>query len=80
MHGHLKLQKVCTWWGPTELKDQEKMNQMDLSLQHLLWYADERVDMLNRIVNGDESWVHHYQPGSKRASMHWKHPSSPSAK
>jgi hypothetical protein len=24
-----------------------------------------REDMLNRIVTGDESWVHHYQPESK---------------
>jgi histone-lysine N-methyltransferase SETMAR len=36
--------------------------------------------MLNRIVTGDESWVHHYQPKSKRASMQWKHPSSLSTK
>jgi hypothetical protein len=36
--------------------------------------------MLNRIVRGDESWVHHYQPESKRASGQWKHPSSPSTK
>jgi histone-lysine N-methyltransferase SETMAR len=49
---------------------------MGLSLQHLLRYADEGEDMLNRIVTGDESWVHHYQPGSKRASMQWKHASS----
>jgi hypothetical protein len=34
--------------------------------------------MLNRIVTGDESWVHHYKPESKRASIQWKHPSSPS--
>jgi hypothetical protein len=27
-----------------------------------LTYADEGEDMLNRIVIGDESWVHHYQP------------------
>jgi hypothetical protein len=32
------------------------------------------------IVTGDESWVHHYQPKSKRALMQWKHPSSPSTK
>jgi hypothetical protein len=37
-----------------ELKDQDKINQMALFLQHLLWYADEREDMLKRIVNGDE--------------------------
>jgi hypothetical protein len=36
--------------------------------------------MLNRIVTGDESCVHHYQPESKRASMQWKHPISPSTK
>jgi hypothetical protein len=52
---------------------------MDLSLQRLraLRYADEGEDMLNRIVTGDESWVHHYQLGSKHASMQWKHRSSP---
>jgi hypothetical protein len=56
------------------------MNQMSLSLQYLLRYADEENDMLNRIVTGDGLWVHHYQPESKRASVHWKYPSSPSAK
>jgi hypothetical protein len=36
--------------------------------------------MLNRIVSGDESWLHHYsyQSESKRASMQWRHPISPS--
>jgi hypothetical protein len=32
------------------------MNQIDLTLQHLLQYADEGEDMLNRIVTGVESW------------------------
>jgi hypothetical protein len=36
--------------------------------------------MLNRIFTADESWVHRYQPESKRASMQWKHPSSSSTK
>jgi histone-lysine N-methyltransferase SETMAR len=36
--------------------------------------------MHNRIVIGDESWVHHYQPKSKRASMQWKLPNSPSTR
>jgi hypothetical protein len=41
MHDHLKFLEVCTRWVPRKLKDQVKMNQMDLSLQHLLVYADE---------------------------------------
>jgi hypothetical protein len=56
------------------------MNQMGLSLQHLLWNADEGEDMFNRIVTCEDSWVHHYQPESKCAPVQWKHPSSPSAK
>jgi hypothetical protein len=43
MHDYLKFQKVCARWVPRELKDQEKMDQMCLSLQHLLWYADEEI-------------------------------------
>jgi hypothetical protein len=58
----------------------KKMNKMGLSLQHRLRYADEGQDMLNRIVTGDELWVHHYQPKSNCASMKWKHPSSPPVK
>jgi hypothetical protein len=77
MHDRLKFRKGCARWLRRELKDRQQMNRMDLSLQHLLRYADEGEDMLNRIVTGDESWVHHYQPESKRASVH---PSSLSAR
>jgi hypothetical protein len=36
--------------------------------------------MLNMTVTGDKSWVNHFEPESKRASMQRKHPSSPSTK
>jgi hypothetical protein len=49
-------------WVPRELKDQEKIKRMDLSLQHLLRHADEGEVMLKRIVIriADISRVHHY--------------------
>jgi hypothetical protein len=37
-------------------------------------------NFLQRIVTGDETWVHHYQPQTKWKSMQWKHLSSPVAK
>jgi hypothetical protein len=82
MHDFFKLEKVCAWWIRRELKNREKMNQMGLSLKHLqvLQYADEGEDMLNRIVCGDESWVHHYQPKSKCASMQWETSTAPSSR
>jgi len=47
---------------------------------HLQRYQDEGDDMLSRIVTVDEAWVHHYELETKRASMRWKHPASPTHK
>jgi hypothetical protein len=67
--------------GDQKIKDGEKMKQLGLSLQHLLRYVDEGdTNMLNRALTREESWVHHYQPESKRASMQWKLPSSHSTR
>ena len=30
------------------------------------------MDVLRRIVTGDETWVHHYDPESKQESMQWR--------
>jgi hypothetical protein len=76
----LKFRKVCARWVPRELKDRQKRNGLGLSSQHLLRYADEGEDMLNRTVTGDESWVRHYRPESKPAFMQLKHPRSPLTK
>jgi hypothetical protein len=35
---------------------------------------------LERIVTGDETLVHHFEPESKAQSMAWKRPTSPMAK
>ena len=32
---------------------------------------------MRRIVTGDETWIHHYDPETKQQSMQWKHASSP---
>jgi hypothetical protein len=50
MHDRLKCRKEYRRWVPRELKDREETKRMDLSLQHLLRYADEGEDMFNGIV------------------------------
>jgi hypothetical protein len=74
MHDRLTFRKACERWVRRELKNREKKKRMGLSLEHLLRCADEGEYMLNRFVTGDESWVHHYQPESKRVLMQRKHP------
>ncbi|GFV05259.1 histone-lysine N-methyltransferase SETMAR [Trichonephila clavipes] len=39
-----------------------------------------RPAFMKRIVTGDETWCHHYEPETKRDSMQWKHASSPPPK
>ncbi|GFY13445.1 histone-lysine N-methyltransferase SETMAR [Trichonephila clavipes] len=50
---------------------------MVVSLEHFVHYHELGNDFLFRIVTEDESWVHHFTPEMKFASMNWKHPSSP---
>jgi hypothetical protein len=57
----------------------QQAGRVDSSLQEdsvvsALGYVDEGEDMINRIVTGDKSWVHHYQPELKCVSWQWKHP------
>ena len=35
---------------------------------------------LGRIVTGDETWAHFFEPESKRQSMEWSHTTSPKKK
>ena len=50
---------------------------MMTSLDNLQRYKTEGEAMLERIVTGDETWVHHYQPETKQASRQWKHKELP---
>ena len=62
---------------PRELTAEHKRKRDEIC-QHLLdRYNNE--EFLSRIV-ADETWVHHYEPESKRQSMEWKHPVSPAKK
>jgi hypothetical protein len=52
---------------------------MGMSLNNLLRYKEDPA-FLDHIVTGDETWVHRIIPETRRNSMMWKHPSSPTAK
>lgn len=55
-----------------------KQRRLDISQQFLVRYECE--GFLNNIVTGDESWVHHFDPENKRASMEFHHKGSPTPK
>ena len=77
---HLGYHKVCAKWVPRDLTQQQKDPRRNISatLHHQFREAGE--EFFRGVVTGDESWVHHYEPETKRQSMEWKHPRSSTAR
>jgi len=76
----LGSRKVCVRWVPRLLTEDHKVQQKAITSELLQRYRHEGDDFLLRIVTGDESWFHHFEPETKRHSMEWHHLHSPSKK
>lgn len=73
------LKKVCARWVPRDLTEDHRTNRSGAALEFLTRYHRDPT-ILNRIVTGDESWVHHFVPSSKQDSMVWKKAEEPAPK
>ena len=89
LHDDLGYRKVCAKWVPKELTVVHKQQRFEVATQFIRRYEELRpssLDGMKKIrvswkeVTGNETWVHHYEPESKRQSMEWRHPSSPGQK
>lgn len=76
----LSLSKVCARWVPRLLSERHKEQRVDAALQFQQFFDDEGDGLFNRIVTGDETWVHIWTPESKRQSMVWKGKDEPTPK
>jgi len=76
LHDDLGYRKVCARWVPKELTIVHKRQRVEVATQFVRRY-EEYPSILERILTGDKTRVHHYNLDSKRQSMEWRHPSSP---
>jgi histone-lysine N-methyltransferase SETMAR len=76
----LGYRKVCARWVPRQLTDELKRRRLDICKELLVRYQSEGDTFMTSIVTGDETWVHHHEPETKRQSMQWRHLGSPSPK
>jgi hypothetical protein len=79
MPDNLQFHKVCARGVPKELTDEHKHMCLNICSRHSAHCHEEGDNFLQWIVTGDETWVHCYQPETKK-SMQWKHSSPPVAK
>jgi hypothetical protein len=61
----LGFHKVCARWVPRALSEDHKAQRMACVLSFLQQYAILSHEFLERIVTGDETWVHHHTPETK---------------
>jgi len=62
------------------LSDEMKAERVRISRELLERFEKEGEDFLKKIIIGDETYVHHYDPEKKRQSMEYRHEESPQPK
>ncbi|XP_041985295.1 protein GVQW3-like [Aricia agestis] len=71
LHDDLGMTKVSARWVPRMLTLLQKQQRIDASKHFLEVCGDNPMQILERIVTGNETWVHHFEPESKQESMQW---------
>lgn len=71
LHEQLHLSKLSARWIPKLLTPAEMQKRTETSDQILSRYDADSAGFLSRLVTGDETWVHHFDPESKHESMQW---------
>ncbi|UYV64391.1 tag-180 [Cordylochernes scorpioides] len=66
--------KVCARWATRLVSENHKQQRMEAARAFLEMHQRDGDQLFSRIVTGDESWVHHSTPETKRQSMVWKKP------
>ena len=73
----LGLSRVCARWVPRLLTPEMKASTVASCEENLQRRFREGLAFLKKIVTGDESWVHFYDPLTKQQSSLWKAATDP---
>nr|CAD45367.1 transposase [Bythograea thermydron] len=74
---HLGMSKVSARWVPRNLSLHDRLQGQTSSEELLTLYNAYPAGFKSRVMTGDETWVHHWDPETKLESMAWKQKGSP---
>lgn len=80
IHNRVAVYRVCSCCVHKQLIELHKEKCLDISKWLLDRCGAEGDNCLERIVTGDEIWIHHYEPESKCQSVECKRPHLPAKK
>ena len=66
--GILGMSKVWARWVPRMLTNYQKRTRLNISRNFLSHYEDNPGSFIEQVVTQDETWVHHFDPESKKQS------------
>ena len=71
--------KVCVRWVPRLLTDEHKAERVSKSSERIE-LSERDPTLFERLITGDETWMHYYLPESKKRSMQWRYTTSQNQK
>ena len=75
------MSKVSARWVPRNLNMQDRQQTAKGGVKSRTSGSVQcQSRRLTRLVTGDETWLHHWDPDTKKESVQWKHPGSPPPK
>ena len=80
LHNKLGMSKVSARWVPRILTPDQKFTRPVMSEANLARFEADPDRFDERFLTQDKSWVHHFEPETKRQSMQCKHSTSPAPK
>ena len=69
---HLDLRKVCARWVPYLLTEAQKTQCLKRAREFLKTYKGCKSRVISNLLNGNESWVHMFQPQRRADNKQWK--------
>ena len=66
IHEHLGMSIVSARWVPRNLNMQDRQQRVESSQELLEVYNANPEDFHTRLVTGDETWLHHWDPDTKK--------------
>lgn len=73
----LDFKKVSARWVPRMLIESNKDLRVEVAERNLEMIKRDPDTFYRRFVTMNETWVHHFDPETKKQSMSWKRPFSP---
>jgi transposase len=74
LNDHFGMKEVYTKWVPELLTPLQRANRVECCEELLQESNEDPINFVGRIVTGDETWIHHYDPVSQLEAKVWKKP------